>query len=48
VIPVATNQNVVRTVKELKRYFGLNKSQIAGGIYDLGTQLVTLATDLSI
>jgi len=48
VIPVATNQNVVLTVKELKRYFGLNKSQIAGGVYDLGTQLVTLATDLSI
>jgi len=48
VIPVATNQNVVLTVKELKRYFGLNNSQIAGGVYDLGTQLVTLATDLSI
>jgi hypothetical protein len=48
VIPVATNQNVVLTMKELKRYFRLNNSQIAGGVYDLGTQLVTIAKDLSI
>lgn len=48
VIPVATNQNVVLTVKELKKYFGLNNSQVAGGIYDLGTQMVALAKDLSI
>src|SRR5271156_1753574 len=48
VIPVATNQNVVLTIRELKNYFGLRSKQIAGGVYDLGTQLVTLAKDLSI
>ena len=48
VIPVATNQNVVLTMQELKRYFGLSSSQVSGGVYDLGTQLVTLAKDLSI
>jgi carbonic anhydrase len=48
VIPVATNQNVVLTMKELKRYFGLSSSEVSGGVYDLGTQLVTLAKDLSI
>jgi carbonic anhydrase len=41
VIPVATVQNVILTVKELKTYFNLNSSQIKGGVYDLGTQLVT-------
>lgn len=48
VIPVATNQNVFLTIQELKQYFGLNRRQVAGGVYDLGTQLVTLAKDLSI
>ncbi len=48
VIPVATNQNVVLTVRELKRYFGLSDNEIAGGIYDLATQKVTLATDLNV
>jgi carbonic anhydrase len=42
VIPVATVQNVLLTVKELKTYFGLNSSQVKGGVYDLGTQLVSL------
>jgi carbonic anhydrase len=44
VIPVATVQNVLLTVKELKTYFGLNNSQVKGGVYDLGTQLVSLVT----
>jgi carbonic anhydrase len=48
VVPVATNQNVILTLNELKRYFGLSNKQVAGGVYDLGTQLVTLAKDLSI
>lgn len=41
VVPVATVQNVIITVGELRSYFGLSKSQVAGGVYDLGTQLVT-------
>ena len=48
VIPVATIQNVVLTVKELKRYFRLNDNQINGGVYDLGTGLVTLSKDMSV
>jgi hypothetical protein len=47
VIPVATNQNVVLTVKELKKYFHLTDNQIAGGIYTLSTQLVTMAVDMN-
>jgi carbonic anhydrase len=47
VIPVATNQNVVLTVKELKKYFRLPDDQIAGGIYSLNTQLVTMAIDMN-
>ena len=48
VIPVATNQNVLITVDRLRRQF---RSQVnagtllvAGGVYDLGTQLVTVLT----
>ena len=47
-IPVATNQNVLITVDRLRRQF---RSQVnagtllvAGGVYDLGTQLVTVLT----
>ena len=46
-IPVTTNQNVVLTVKGLRKYFGLSADQVAGGVYDLGTQLVTMAVDLN-
>jgi carbonic anhydrase len=42
VVPEATKQNVILTVKELKGYFGLNSSQVKGGVYDLATQLVNL------
>ena len=48
VIPVATNQNVVLTVKQLKKYFGLSKEQVAGGVYDLSTRLVTMAVDMNV
>ena len=48
VIPVTTNQNVILTVKELKKYFRLGNDQINGGVYDLGNQKVTLAVDMSI
>jgi len=48
VIPIATNQNVLITVDRLQKQF---KSQVnagtllvAGGVYDLGTQLVTVLT----
>ncbi len=48
VIPIATNQNVLITVDRLRKQF---KSQVnagallvAGGVYDLGTQLVTVLT----
>jgi carbonic anhydrase len=41
VIPVATIQNVILTVQELRTYFDLSEKQVAGGVYDLGTQLVT-------
>ncbi len=44
VIPVATIQNVLITVKELKKYFGLSDNQIAGGVYNLATQLVTVVS----
>jgi carbonic anhydrase len=47
VIPVATNQNVVLTVKQLQKYFQLSSDEVAGGVYDLGTQLVTMAVDMS-
>lgn len=47
VIPVATNQNVVLTINQLQKYFRLRKDQVAGGVYNLGTQLVTLAVDMS-
>jgi carbonic anhydrase len=47
VIPVATNQNVVLTVKQLKKYYRLSSDEIAGGVYDLGTQLVTMAVDMN-
>jgi carbonic anhydrase len=48
VIPVATNQNVLITVDRLRRHFrnqvNAGKLMIAGGVYDLGTQLVTVLT----
>ena len=47
VIPVATNQNVVLTVKQLRKYFRLSNEQVAGGVYDLGNQLVTMAVDMN-
>jgi carbonic anhydrase len=48
VIPVATNQNVVLTVKQLKKYFGLSNEEVAGGVYDLATQLVTISVDMNV
>jgi carbonic anhydrase len=47
-IPITTNQNVVLTVRELKRYFQLGDNEIAGGVYDLGNQKVTLAVDMNV
>ncbi len=47
VIPVATNQNVVITVRELKKYFGLRDEEIRGGVYSLATQKVTPAVDMN-
>jgi len=44
VIPVATNQNVLLTVQGLRKEFGLGADQCVGGVYDLGTQLVTIVT----
>jgi carbonic anhydrase len=40
VIPVATIQNVIITVGELREYFGLSAKQVAGGVYDLASQKV--------
>jgi len=44
VIPVATDQNVLITVEELRRHFRLGSGRVAGGVYDLATQLVTILT----
>jgi carbonic anhydrase len=44
VIPVATNQNVLMTAQGLLKEFRLRGDQVAGGVYDLGTQTVTLLT----
>jgi len=42
VIPVATQQNVILTVRRLRNQFRPGPElSIIGGIYDLGTQLVT-------
>ena len=46
VIPVATNQNVVLTRRQLKKYYNLTDDQIVGGVYDLSTQMVTMAVDM--
>ncbi len=43
VIPVATQQNVILTVQRLQRLFNPGPQLlIAGGVYDLSTQLVTV------
>ena len=46
VIPIATNQNVLITVDRLRRHFkgqvDAGTLMVAGGVYDLGTQLVTV------
>jgi carbonic anhydrase len=43
VIPVATQQNVILTVNRLRKQFRVNPGLlVAGGVYDLGTQLVTV------
>ncbi len=43
VIPVATDQNVLLTVNRLRKQFQANETLlVAGGVYDLGTQLVTV------
>jgi carbonic anhydrase len=48
VIPVATNQNVLITVDRLRRQFrnqvNAGTLMVAGGVYDLGTQIVTVLT----
>ena len=48
VIPVATNQNVLITVDRLRRQFSSQVNAgtllVAGGVYDLGTQLVRVLT----
>ena len=46
VIPVATSQNVIITVDRLRKQFGASGGQllVAGGVYDLGTQMVTVIT----
>jgi carbonic anhydrase len=44
VVPVATEQNVLLTAQGLRKEFGLRADQVAGGVYDLGTQLVTILT----
>lgn len=44
VIPVATEQNVIITVNRLRKQFRANGTQVAGGVYDLSTQLVTVLT----
>ncbi len=41
-IRVTTIENVKITRQELKNHFNLSSSQVAGGVYDLGTQKVTL------
>jgi carbonic anhydrase len=42
VIPVATNQNVIMTVAHLRRHFRASQDEVVGGVYDLGTQVVSL------
>jgi carbonic anhydrase len=48
VIPIATNQNVLITVDRLRKHFRSQVNAgtllIAGGVYDLGTQLVNVLT----
>jgi carbonic anhydrase len=45
VIPVATQQNVLLTVRRLRNQFQPGPElSIVGGVYDLGTQLVTILT----
>ena len=46
VIPVATSQNVIINVDRLRKQLGVSGGQllVAGGVYDLGTQLVTVLT----
>ncbi len=45
VIPVATGQNVILTVNRLRKQFRASESLlVAGGVYDLATQLVTVLT----
>jgi carbonic anhydrase len=44
VIPVATQQNVLITMSRLRKQLNLSASQIAGGVYDLATQVVTQVT----
>jgi carbonic anhydrase len=48
VIPIATNQNVLITVDRLRKHFKRQVDSgtlmIAGGVYDLATQLVTVLT----
>jgi carbonic anhydrase len=48
VIPFATNQNVIITVDRLRKHFKKQVNAgtllVAGGVYDLGTQMVTVLT----
>ena len=44
VIPVATEQNVLITMSKLQKQLGLSPNAVAGGVYDLSTQLVTQVT----
>ncbi|HTR62811.1 MAG TPA: carbonic anhydrase [Candidatus Binataceae bacterium] len=44
VIPVATEQNVLITMSRLRKQLNLDPSAVAGGIYDLSTQVVTQVT----
>jgi carbonic anhydrase len=48
VIPFATNQNVLITVDRLRKHFrsqvNAGTLMVAGGVYDLGTQVVTVLT----
>jgi len=44
VVPVATEQNVIITALQLRKYLGLAANEVAGGVYDLGTFKVTPVT----
>jgi carbonic anhydrase len=42
VVPVATQQNVILTALQLRKYLGLAANEVAGGVYDLGRFKVDL------